>query len=103
MAAPGPPWRPIPSRDVAKILGVSLQSLANWRVRGTGPPPEPMQKGLGNRIYYRPDKIMAWLTGEPWWQFTAKWLGEQGLGVNEVSEATVLDRIEVLDRLRVLE
>jgi hypothetical protein len=60
-AAQGPPWRPIPSRDIKKFLGVSLQALANWRVRGTGPPPEPMEKGLGNRIYYRPDKIMAWL------------------------------------------
>lgn len=31
-----PPWRPIPSRSVAKLLGIKLQTLANWRMRDIG-------------------------------------------------------------------
>jgi hypothetical protein len=63
-----------------------------------------MEKGLGNRIYCRPDKIMAWLSGtRHWWEYSADWLAKQGLGVDEVSEVSVLDRIEVLERLRVLD
>jgi hypothetical protein len=34
---------------------------------------------------------------------SADWLAKQGLGVDEVSEASVQDRIEVLERLRVLD
>jgi hypothetical protein len=103
LAAPAPPWRPIPSRDVTKILNVSFQSLANWRIRGTGPPPEPMEKGLGNRIYYRPDRVMAWLSGSRHhWEYSADCLAAHGVGVDEVDEASVLERITILERLGVL-
>ncbi|MDP1627648.1 MULTISPECIES: hypothetical protein [Pseudomonadota] len=79
-----PPWRPTPSRQLADILGVSLQSLANWRVRGTGPVPEPHKKGQGNRMMYRPDVVMSWLSdfagkhAEPW-EFNQLWLFNQRL------------------------
>jgi hypothetical protein len=104
MAAPGPPWRPIPSRLVKDYLKSSGQSLANWRIRGTGPPFEPMEKGLGNRIYYRPDRVMAWLSGtRHYWEYSADWLAAHGVGVDEVDEASVQDRIDLLERLRVLD
>src|SRR5262249_25749844 len=51
MATNLPPWRPIPSRSAARMLGTSLQSLANWRMRDLGPKPEPMKKGRGNRVF----------------------------------------------------
>jgi len=35
-----PLWRPIPSRLLGRLLDVSIQSLANWRLRGTGPEPD---------------------------------------------------------------
>ena len=101
MASATPPWRPIRSRDVARFLGVSLQSLANWRVRGTGPEHEPMGTGHGHRTYYRPDKLLAWLDGRPWWQHSASWLMSMGLGQDCVDEEAVIERINYLDRLDV--
>jgi hypothetical protein len=104
LAAPAPPWRSIPSRDLKTFLGTSHQSLANWRTRGTGPPFEPMEKGLGNRIYYRPDRVMAWLSGtrHPW-QYSGDWLAAHGVGVDDPSEAAVQERIQMLERLRVFD
>jgi hypothetical protein len=56
-----------------------------------------MEKGLGNRI-------MAWLSGtRHWWQYSADWLAAQGVGVDELSEGSVQDRIQMLERLRVLD
>ena len=105
MAAPEPPWRPIPSRLVKEYLNVSFQSLANWRVRGTGPEPEPFIPGGGNRCYYRPDVVMSWLSGtsRPAWQYSADWLAAHGVGVDVPSAAAVQDRISVLAQLRVFD
>lgn len=88
------PWRPIPSRDLSRILGVSLQTLANWRVRGTGPQVEPYKRGQGNRTFYRPDKVMSWLSSirserrEPW-QFCHEWLVAKGLDNMEAQPEVV--------------
>jgi hypothetical protein len=63
-----------------------------------------MEKGLGNRIYYRPDRVMAWLSGtHQRWEYSADWLAAHGVGVDEVSEASVQDRIDLLERLRVFD
>ena len=34
-----PPWHVVSSRELAKTFGVTLQTIANWRVRDVGPPP----------------------------------------------------------------
>lgn len=96
-----PPWRPIPSRLAARFLGTSLQALANYRVRGLGPETEPMRRGWGNRIYYRPDKIAEWLSGGKFsdWQFSALWLQQMGMPIDGVSEDAVLERIAQLERV----
>ena len=83
LSASVPIWRPIPSRKLSKDLGVSLQSLANWRVRETGPEPEAVIRGKGNRTFYRPDKVLSWLSGgskEPW-EFCRDWLVKHGLEI----------------------
>lgn len=102
---PAPPWRPIPSRVVAKELACSLQGLANWRVRETGPPYEPHKRGQGNRVYYRPDKIMSWLsemTGNPAepWEFCRQWLEWKGLRNMDHDQRKVEQVIELMDRNR---
>jgi hypothetical protein len=76
-----PPWRPIPSRAAARMLGISLQSLANWRMRDLGPKPEPWKKGGGNRVYYRPDRLVEWLSGGRFsgWEFSGRWLQVKGM------------------------
>lgn len=82
-----PPWRPIFSRQLSLLLGVSLQSLANWRVRGTGPDFRAAEKGQGNKMFYRPVDVVAWLSalnGEPLeaWQLCRDWLAERGVRVD---------------------
>lgn len=76
-----PPWRPISSRRLSQLLGVSLQVLANWRVRGTGPEAEPKGRGKGNKIFYRPDKVIEWLEDgrRTYWEIDAQWLERVGL------------------------
>lgn len=105
MAAPGPPWRPIPSQALKQFLGVSLQALANWRVRRTGPEPEPFIPGRGNKVHYCPNRVMAWLSGtsRPYWQYSADWLAARGVGVDEPSEGKILERIKLLEKMRVLD
>ena len=66
---------------MAGLLGVSLQTLANWRSRETGPTPEKHVRGQGNRTFYRPDVVMAWLLrlmkgdAEPW-EISHDWITE---------------------------
>lgn len=101
LRSPEPPWRPMPSRRLAAILGVSLQSLANWRVRGTGPEPEPKRRGTGNRTFYRPDVVMAWLAGagtEPW-EFSRDWLAKRGLSIEEPTRESTEFLIGIADPL----
>ena len=83
------------------MLGVSLQSLANWRVRGTGPEPEDYLKGQGNRTYYRPDEVLSWLTDrtrEPW-EFSRDWLAKRGLETEPASRAATEWLIAEVDSL----
>ncbi|MFN3935474.1 MAG: helix-turn-helix domain-containing protein [Parvibaculum sp.] len=100
---PTPPWRAISSRELASLLNVSLQSLANWRVRGTGPAAEKRKKGQGNRMMYRPDVVMSWLSRlgsvprEPW-EFSREWLIAQGLDTLENRETQVQSLIDLMDR-----
>src|SRR4051794_40822830 len=101
LAWDAPPWRPIPSRKLANLLGVSLQVLANWRVRGTGPEPEPMQRGKGNRIFYRPDKVLAWLCPDdaPFWQQSGYWLAHRGLIGEPRDRGSIDAAIKSIDQL----
>ena len=101
-----PPWRPIPSRLLGRLLEVSVQSLANWRVRGTGPEPEPMRRGKGNKIFYRPDKVIEWLEQgrRPHWRISADWLDEIGLSMPaDVERERVESAIAAVDRSVVLD
>jgi hypothetical protein len=100
--SPLPPWRPIPSRAAAQMLGTSLQSLANWRMRDLGPTPEPMKQGRGNRIYYRPDRIAEWISGGRCadWQLSRSWLQEKGMiSANEIDEDLVRTTIGSMEKL----
>jgi hypothetical protein len=63
-----PPWHYISSAQLAAILGVSLQSIWNWRVRATGPPTAPAQMFRGPKRWYRVADVKAWLltrNGQP--------------------------------------
>lgn len=68
------PWQVFSSMQVAQAIGVSLQTLHNMKMRGTGPRPEPFPDYRGNRIMYRYDNLCEWITGLPVWTFHQQWL-----------------------------
>ncbi|SFE00276.1 helix-turn-helix domain-containing protein [Salipiger profundus] len=84
-----PIWRPLTSRDLSKLLGVSVQVLANWRVRDLGPPHHPARRGQGHKRFYRMDQVLAWLTERPSWEFGRAWLLRRGLAPDDADEAYV--------------
>ena len=70
-----PTWFAIDSRGLSELLGVSMQTLCHWRLRGIGPPPEPegtYRQGQGRKKWYVLSQVMRWLDGldgasrEPW-------------------------------------
>lgn len=72
-----PVWRPVTTVELANLLGVSVQSLANWRVRGNGPP--SILSRRGKRRLYRLDEALEWATGTPAWKICRAWLVKRGL------------------------
>ena len=62
--------RRLDTRGAAAVLGVSAQTLANWRCQGRGP------KALigvdGWSPEYRVDDLAAWLNARPWTRPTAR-------------------------------
>lgn len=68
-----PTWCSVTSRELANILGVHLQTINNWHIRGHLPDPEPRVKKQGNKNRYKISKIRAWLENrtedEIHWEF----------------------------------
>lgn len=101
LADNAPSWRAITSRTLCERLGVSLQVLANWRVRGVGPDHDRAPRGHGNKMLYRPDVVSSWLVDEavPTWEFSARWLDLRGLMIPDWSEAGTNEIIAWLEGL----
>lgn len=103
-----PPWRPMPSRKIAALLGVSLQTLANWRVRSSGPDPAPKRRGKGNRTFYVPAQVANWLatfTDMPLqpWEVTMQWLKDKKcLELYNPSEEAFAEATTFLDEQRLI-
>ena len=58
-----PPWHVVGSRELARLLGVGVQVLGDWRARGIGPEPVPegvYRRGPGGRRLYRISEVMRW-------------------------------------------
>lgn len=88
-----PSWSVINSRELAKVFGVSLQSINNWKMREILPEPEPHTHRCpcprrscrpplkGNKNYYRISKIRAWHEARPeldvHWEWVNRWIGPQ--------------------------
>lgn len=71
------PWDTLSSRQLAALLRVSIQVLANWRMRDTGPKPAPANCFRGNRTYYPVYEVEAWLCGIEPWEVMRDWLRER--------------------------
>jgi phage terminase Nu1 subunit (DNA packaging protein) len=103
--SPTPPWRKMASRDLARQLGVSLQVLANWRVRGCGPRPEPHRRGEGNRTYYKRSAVIQWLSANagqprPEWEHERDWLVRFSMMDGQPSEEEVAVAVSHLAPLK---
>jgi len=55
----------VTTRELADILGVSHQRVANWHLRGHLPEPEPRRKGQGNKNRWKISVIKNWLNNTP--------------------------------------
>jgi hypothetical protein len=71
------PWDVLSSRELSTLLDVSIQVLANWRIRDTGPAPAPAECFRGNRTYYPVYEIEAWRRGVEPWEVVRDWLRER--------------------------
>lgn len=60
-AWPEPPWYFINSAQLAARLGISVQTTWNWRLRGSGPLPEPAERFRGRKRWYEIAAVRAWL------------------------------------------
>jgi hypothetical protein len=71
-----PPWHAVSSAELAKLLGVHLNTVWNWTMRGTGPEPEPgdVYVRASNRRFFLPSVVLAWLSGQPAWAWSGRWL-----------------------------
>lgn len=47
--------------DVARLLGVSIRTVAGWAQRGTG----PAFRRIGRRAIYRRSDVNAWFLEQP--------------------------------------
>ena len=58
---PRAPWEYVSSAELAKVLGVHLQTINNWVVRGILKPEPRSPKRRGNKNYFRVVAIRSWL------------------------------------------
>lgn len=56
------PYHVISGPELASVLDVSSQTLANWRMRGVGPKPEPAEDWKANRNHYKVANVLAYFT-----------------------------------------
>jgi len=72
-----PTWSHISTQELSEVLGVSVQNLNNWVLRGTMPQPEGKKRGYGNKNYFRISKIRSWLENKPENQIHKEWIENQ--------------------------
>ncbi len=79
-----PTWSAVGTVELARLLGVHMQSVYNWRCRGTGPEPEAdprrYYRRVGPRALYKVSAVLQWLDteGRTAWDWTARSLVEIG-------------------------
>lgn len=88
-----PPWSYISTAELAQVLRVHPQTLANWRGRSHLPPPVRHHRKRGHRNFYKISTIKTWLTGEPEealaWEWLRKYMPEWPFETLGQAERTV--------------
>jgi hypothetical protein len=94
-----PPWQAMSVGEVADMHGVSIQVLANWRIRGRGPTPFPSTFFKGNRTHYPVYEVSNAATTrpkEPWLQ-CREFLASNCLLPGEASFDQMIQTLRVYD------
>ena len=68
------PWQYITSAQLAKVLGVHLQTINNWVVRGILKPEPRSPQRRGNKNYFRVGAVQSWLSGESENDIVREWV-----------------------------
>lgn len=69
-----PTWSIVSSRELSEALGVSLNTICNWRMRKILPEPFFHPQLKGNKVYYRISALRAWLEGRAESEIHWEWL-----------------------------
>jgi len=98
------PWLFITSVELAKAIGVHLQTISNWRLRGKGPPAAPRGFFKGRPSRYMVGHVHAWAAEqagvyiEPW-KLNAAWLSDNMQFPKADDREAVQARVQLLMRL----
>lgn len=98
------PWMFVTSAELAKALGVHIQTLSNWRLRERGPPPAPSSWFRGRPSRYYLAHVWAWASEEAGifaapWTFNATWLRDHLQFEEWLDLKAVQARVAALQRL----
>ena len=87
----------VTSAELAKVLGVALQSVNNWKLRGLLPKTESNSRTLrGNKNYYKISKIRAWLEGRTEDEINREWLRDEWSLDEKIESAQISQLMKVL-------
>jgi hypothetical protein len=99
-----PPWLFVTSAELAKALGVHIQTLSNWRLRERGPTPAPSTWFKGRPARYNAAHVWAWASEEAGmpatpWRFSAAWLRDYMEFSDWQDRSAVQARVQMLMKL----
>jgi hypothetical protein len=101
-----PLWHAIGSLELTRLLGLHPNTVHNWKMRQTGPDPEPagLYRKTGNKVLYRPDLVLVWLSARqgkplPAWAWVRRWLlARRMLRVEASEHADIIVAVTALER-----
>ena len=98
---PAVPYHVISGPELAKALGVSGQTLANWRMRGVGPKPEPSEDWKANRNHYKIAEVLAYFNSSTHTDIYCDWIRDKfdWMGTDTVEDCQ--EAIRELIRLKI--
>jgi len=94
------PWQVVSRLQLARCLGVHLQTPANWHIRGKGPKSTPKGTWRQNKVYTPIANVMGWLDQKPIWKVYQEWLETECPSQNVETEAQCQSLIEQLIQTR---
>lgn len=98
---PAIPYHVISGPELAKLLGISGQTLANWRMRGVGPRPEPSEDWKANRNYYKIVEVLAYFDSSTHTDIYCDWIRAKFSWMGTVTVGDCEEAIRELIRLRI--